>query len=324
MAGRSSIGELLSSLRGAFRFLVEEPRYLGYALLVHAGFLLIFVLSFEWTSKPVASQPEVNVVQAVVVDESAVRREMEQLQAAEARKRAEEEARLQRQRDEARRAEQQRRQAEEARKREEQRLAETKRQEEQARRQAETQRKQAEEARKQEEQKLAEQRRQQEEAARKAEEQRKQAEEARRQEEARLAELKRQEEARRAEEQRRQEEAARLAEEQRRRDEQAAAERARREQSEVERYVEVIRQRVERNWNKPANWTAGVRCTVRVNLIPGGDVIDVRIVRSCGDPVFDSSVERAVYRASPLPVPSPDSGLFDRFRELEFDFNPQG
>ncbi len=63
---------------------------------------------------------------------------------------------------------------------------------------------------------------------------------------------------------------------------------------------------------------------MRVNLIPGGDVIDVRIVRSCGDPVFDSSVERAVYRASPLPVPPADSGLFDRFRELEFVFNPQG
>lgn len=317
MARRTSIWEVATSLRAAFGALTREPRYLGYALLVHAGFLLIFVMSFEWNSKPVASHPEVNVVQAVVVDESEVQKEMEKLRAAEARKQGEEEARLRRQREEAQRAEQQRKQAEEARKREEQRLADAKRQEEQARRQAEQQRKETEARRQAEEQKRQDD-------ARKAAEQK-------RQEEAqRAAEQKhREEEARRAEEQRRQDEArraeeARIAEEQRRRDEQAAAERARREQSEVERYVEVIRQQVERNWNKPANWTTGIRCTVHVKLIPGGDVVDVRITRSCGDPVFDSSVERAVHRASPLRVPPADSGLFDRFRDLEFVFNPQG
>ncbi len=304
------IGDILSSLRNAFRFLAEEPRYLVYALLVHAGFLLIFVLSFEWTTKPFVSQPEVNVVQATVVDESAVQQEIDKLREAEARKQAEEEARLRRQREEAQRAEQQRKQAEEARKREEQRLAETKRQEEQARRKIEEQRK-AEVQRKVEEE-------------RKAEVQRKQAEEQRKVEEQRAAEQRKQEEARRVEEQKRAAEAARVAEEQRRKDEQAAAERARREQSEVERYVEVIRQQVERNWNRPPKWTTGIRCTVRVNLIPGGDVVDVRIVRSCGDPLFDTSVEHAVRKASPLRVPPADTGLFDRFRELEFVFNPQG
>ncbi len=312
MARRSAIGEVATSLRAAIGILTAEPRYLVYALLVHAGFLLMFVLSIEWTSKPIASQPQVDVVQAVVVDETEVQKEIDRLREAETRKQAEEEARLRRQREEAQRAEQQRnqaeeqrRKAEEARKREEQRLAETKKQEEQVRRQAEQQRKEAEQ------QRQAEEKRRQEEARKEAE---RRAEEQKR----------REEEARRVEEQKRQEEAARAAEEQRRRDEAAAAERARREQSEVERYVEVIRQQVERNWNKPANWTTGVRCTVHVKLIPGGDVVDVRIVRSCGDPVFDSSVERAVYRASPLRVPPADSGLFDRFRDLEFVFNPQG
>jgi len=44
-------------------------------------------------------------------------------------------------------------------------------------------------------------------------------------------------------------------------------------------------------------------------------------VRSSGDPTFDRSVETAVYRAAPLPLP-PDSALFDRFRELQFIFSP--
>jgi colicin import membrane protein len=58
--------------------------------------------------------------------------------------------------------------------------------------------------------------------------------------------------------------------------------------------------------------------------MPGGAVMQVRIVAGSGDPMFDSSVEAAVQKASPLPVPSASDPLFDRFRELEFVFNPQG
>jgi colicin import membrane protein len=107
----------------------------------------------------------------------------------------------------------------------------------------------------------------------------------------------------------------------RQQEERAAAERAR-QQTEVERYVRLIQQQVARAWIRPPNW-AGQQCMVRVHIIPGGDVIDVTMVRSCGDPVLDRSVESAVRRAAPLPVPPADSGLFDRFRELEFVFKPE-
>lgn len=103
------------------------------------------------------------------------------------------------------------------------------------------------------------------------------------------------------------------AEEQRRADARA--------QGEVERYKGLIRQKVSRSWNIPAGYRKGSQCTVHVRLVPGGEVLSVVIVKSSGDPVFDRSVENAVYKASPLPVPD-DKKLFEQFRDLEFPFNP--
>lgn len=60
-------------------------------------------------------------------------------------------------------------------------------------------------------------------------------------------------------------------------------------------------------------------CEVMVRLIPSGDVIQVQLTRSSGDSTFDRSVENAVHKAAPLPVPPAESGLFDVFRELNFN-----
>lgn len=285
------LAEIASGLGEWLRELAARPRYLIYAVLVHIAFFTVLVMSFEWTPTPVGSAaPEVDIIEAVVIDETRIRAEQERLKQAEARKTAEEA----RKRDQLRKAE-------EARVREEQRLVQLKKEQEAARKAAEVAEKQAAEAKKQ-----AEVAKKQVEAARKAEDARR-AEDARKAEEARKAA----ETARKAADAKRAEEAA------------ATRERAAREQSEVDKYVVIIKQKVERNWIKPVQWQ-GLRCRVRVNLIPGGDVIDVKIVAGSGDALFDSSVEAAVRKASPLPVPSASDPLFDRFRELEFVFNPQG
>jgi colicin import membrane protein len=46
------------------------------------------------------------------------------------------------------------------------------------------------------------------------------------------------------------------------------------------------------------------------------------VVRGSGNAAFDRSVENAVHKASPLPLP-PDPTLFEHYREIEFLFNPQ-
>ncbi|HCU54180.1 MAG TPA: cell envelope integrity protein TolA, partial [Gammaproteobacteria bacterium] len=101
------------------------------------------------------------------------------------------------------------------------------------------------------------------------------------------------------------------------------AEQAARTQSELDRYEGLIRQQVERNWVRPAGWSKNMECVVRVRLSPTGEVIKATVIRPSGNPPFDRSVENAVYKASPLPLPE-DKGLFEHFRELELRFRPEG
>jgi len=101
------------------------------------------------------------------------------------------------------------------------------------------------------------------------------------------------------------------------------AEQAAATQSELARYEGLIRQRVERNWVRPAGWSLGMECIVRVRLVPTGEVIQATVIRSSGNVGFDRSVENAVYKAAPLPLPE-DRALFEHFRELELRFRPEG
>jgi colicin import membrane protein len=214
-----------------------------------------------------------------------------------------------------------------------------------------------EERRQREALQLIEQRRRETVERQRLEQERRQAEQQKVATQSRLAEQKRQEqaEARRLEESRRADEAAKAtkarAEQQRREAEQqklaaaeaktkADAERRRaqtkadlaRQMAEEEdllaaqdsglldQYAEVIRQKVERNWIRPASAREGINCAVLVRQIPGGDVVDVRVAECNGDAAVVRSIEAAVLRSSPLPPP-PDPTLFDR--SLRFDFRPR-
>ena len=85
-------------------------------------------------------------------------------------------------------------------------------------------------------------------------------------------------------------------------------------------YIAVIRQKVERNWVRPVSAGAGLECVVHVTQIPGGEVVGVRLGNCNGDDVVVRSIEAAVYRSSPLPLP-PDPELFER--NLRFTFKPE-
>lgn len=175
--------------------------------------------------------------------------------------------------------------------------------------------KQAEMARRREERKLAE-------AKKKNLAEQKALEQKRHEEQKRLQEL----EARRKQE----EERLQKAEQQKREEElrnklQVEQERLAREsdkqrQSVINQYKAMIEAKVRQNWIVPAGATEGMSCEIRVRLIPSGDVIQVQLTKSSGDSTFDRSVENAVHKASPLPVPAAETGLFDEFRDLKFPF----
>ncbi len=108
-------------------------------------------------------------------------------------------------------------------------------------------------------------------------------------------------------------------------EERARAAAARRDQAlaAADRYLALIRQKVERNWSPPVGARQGLECIVRVRLTAGGGVLEARVVRGSGDAAFDRSVESAVHKAAPLPVPESREIFDDFFRELEFVFRPQ-
>ncbi len=104
--------------------------------------------------------------------------------------------------------------------------------------------------------------------------------------------------------------------------ERAEAERQARANEFVDKYRAIIRQKVSRNWVRPGGSRKGLKVIVRVRLLASGDVLEVAIIQSSGDALFDRSVENAVRKASPLPIPQ-EKDLFDYFREIEFLFNPE-
>jgi colicin import membrane protein len=277
-------------------------RAIVLAITVHAVLLALLIVSFEWTPKTAGMAPQIQVVQAVAVDEKKVQAEMQKLKQTRQR--------------EQDRKEQQLRQLQQRLAQEKQQLQdlEKKRRETAAKRQAEAQ--QAKEAQRQ-----AELKRKQEEAERQKQLQAQQeAAEKQRQEEAkREAELKAQQEKeaqRKAEEERRRKEAEQALQQQ------LAEEKAQRDQGVVAQYIGLIKQKVTQNWVRPAGWQSGQSCEVRIQLIPDGEVVNVQVLNSCGSPLSDQSVETAVSRASPLPLP-PDPTLFDRFRDIKFIFKPK-
>ena len=110
---------------------------------------------------------------------------------------------------------------------------------------------------------------------------------------------------------RRQEEAARAAE---------AAEKAAQMTAE---YQDLIRAQVASVWNYPPNVSAELEVEVRLVMVPTGEVISANVTRSSGNDALDRSVEQAILKASPLPVPD-DIRVFEKnFRRLTMKFRPE-
>ncbi|MEZ5494275.1 MAG: TonB family protein [Pseudomonadales bacterium] len=60
------------------------------------------------------------------------------------------------------------------------------------------------------------------------------------------------------------------------------------------KWVGLIADRVEGNWNRPPNARQGMVVVLRIQLLPNGQVKDVQVVQSSGDRAFDLAAEAAV------------------------------
>jgi colicin import membrane protein len=82
-------------------------------------------------------------------------------------------------------------------------------------------------------------------------------------------------------------------------------------------YLSLITARINRAWIRPPSARSGVKCSVHITQIPGGEITHVVVAGCNGDESVRQSVETAAYRASPLPAPS-DPALFDPNIDVTF------
>lgn len=300
------------------------------SIALHAILIAIVVFSYQPPSKPKppVSQSTKPIVNAVAVDEKLLEQTISELKAR--KNKAENTAR-----ERLKKLEREEKALEAKRKKEEQRLAKLKSEQKKAKAK-EAKRIKEEKARLaklEADKKAAEKARQQEKArvARLKAEQEK-LKKAREKEEQRLADMQKKraaEEARKkAEIEKKQREAARLAalkaeQEAKRKEQQRLARiQSAKVQAEVDRYVALIRDRIEQQWRRPLQSQSELSCTLFVKLLPNGEVAYAEVRRSSGNSSFDDSALRAVYKASPLPIPN--EGLaFEEFRELILPFQPE-
>lgn len=119
----------------------------------------------------------------------------------------------------------------------------------------------------------------------------------------------------REEEKRRQEE-----ERARREAEQAREAAAAARKSEIDRFVDAIKAKIRGRANVPDSVAGNPELQVRIRVLPGGEVLDIAIVKRSGNPTYDAAIERGIRSAQPLPVPPANSELFPQFRDLNLIF----
>lgn len=85
--------------------------------------------------------------------------------------------------------------------------------------------------------------------------------------------------------------------------------------NEIAEYKARILAKIRRNIVMPPDLPGNPVVEFDVTLLPGGDILEVKLRTSSGFAAFDSAVERGIFLSKPLPLP-PDPALFSRFRDL--------
>ncbi|MEO5343248.1 MAG: cell envelope integrity protein TolA [Gammaproteobacteria bacterium SHHR-1] len=272
--------------------LKRSPRAFALALLMHLLLIIFLLLGVDWLVQPEVYRPQVEVVQAKVVDEGRIAAEAARLRQEQEKRQAEEQAARQR-------AEQELRQLEQKKQREQQRLQQLEQQ-----RLAEEKKRQAEEQR---------QRREAAEAAKKAkakaEAERKAKAEAERKAKAEAERKAKAEAERKAK-------AAQEAERQRREAELQQALEAEQHNRAINAFAAAVSQSVTANWTRPPGSDQGLTCKLRIRLSEHGNILAVTLAQGSGNTPFDRSAEAAVWKSDPLPAPP--AGL----RDINFTFDP--
>jgi len=90
----------------------------------------------------------------------------------------------------------------------------------------------------------------------------------------------------------------------------------------VDEYKRLIADKIRSRITPPPGLRENPEVEYDVVVLPGGEVLDVKIRKASGQVAWDNAVERAIRLAQPLPLP-PDPALMREFRELNLRFRPK-
>ncbi len=90
----------------------------------------------------------------------------------------------------------------------------------------------------------------------------------------------------------------------------------------IDQYKAQILSAIQSNW-RIQEVNDKLSCVYVVNIAPGGVVLSVVLQKSSGDSGLDQSARDAIFKSSPLPVPT-DASEFNSFRRLVLTLSPQG
>ena len=266
-----------------------------FAFIVHVAVLLLLLISFSYTPE-LRTVKTVDIVNAVAVDKARVDEELKRLKQEDEKKNQAEKQHVVEQ---EKKLEDVKKKTDDA----ERKLHDIQKKNEDAQqKQEEVQKKSAE---------LEQQRKLEEEKKANTEAEKKRLDEEKKKKEAEL---------RKKEEEKKQQEAKQALQEQL--EAEQAGEQRQQDASLIEKIKSDIYNKIRSNFNLtglPKNLT----CTLHVKLLPGGEVIDVAVIKSSGNEIFDSRAIIAVKKATPLPVPE-DVETFERLdlRDNTFPFTP--
>ena len=271
----------------------QTSRSLFFSIILHIILGGILIYSFKFSAKPTpVHKPVTNIVQATSVDKKQVELELKRLKDKEEAKKAEEKKRQKKLE----------KKAEEAKKK---RIAEEKKLKKLKKKKKEEKKKRIAEEKKlkklkkelEKKQKLEREKKKKEAERKRKEEEKLKAEE---------AERKRKEEEKKLKEKALQEE--------------LEAEQSEHDQSEISKFTNLIINAIENRFNCSTLFK-GLSNKILIRMSESGKVIESTIIESSGNELFDQRAEKAVYSASPLPVPT-DSKLFNEMRKIRITFEP--
>ena len=95
-------------------------------------------------------------------------------------------------------------------------------------------------------------------------------------------------------------------------------------QSDLEKYSFIIKQQVLQNWKRPSNLNLNLKTEIQINLVPTGEILSTKLLKSSGNKVFDESAMSAISRVDNFEGLNMPMSFFDKhFREFILIFSPE-